>query len=293
MNRVPGKRDAGGDTEITGFVEPGHARTTRRVPRSCARTARLAATSAPLAAIAGCAGDYSALDPAGPAAERVEALWQAMLWGAAAILAGVMGAVLFAFAAAGREHRFSDRKVLAGWGILFPAVVLGALMGVAFLGGESLLARAGDKDDAIRVRAERWGWSFVYPGGERTEGVLHVPAGREFTVEVSSADVIHSFWVPRLGGKIDAVPGKTNDLTLMADRPGIHRGQCSEYCGIGHAHMNFEVHAHAPADYPTALAAADEQAIADPPPVLDRRAPPAGDTIRRWTDIVLDLLGIT
>lgn len=215
-----------------------------------------------------------------------------MLWGAAIILTGVMATAIYALTTSSRERHFSTRRVLTGWGLVFPILTLSALMAFAFLRGEQLLARAEDESEAIRVHAERWEWRFAYPGGERTADILHIPAGREFSVAITSGDVIHSFWVPRLGGKMDAVPGKLNRLRLQADEPGVFYGQCSEYCGPGHAHMQFEVHAHAPADYPAALAAADDAKTA-PLPVFEQRSPPASTVIRRWTDIVFEALGIS
>lgn len=209
------------------------------------------------------------------------------------ILGGVVGTAIYAVATSGRERHFSTRRVLVGWGLVFPGVVLTALMGFAFLRGEQLLARGEDDESAlIRVHAEQWRWRFAYPGGAQTIGVLHVPAGRAFTVAITSRDVIHSFWVPRLGGKMDAVPGKTNRLRLRANRPGVYYGQCSEYCGPGHAHMQFRVHAHAPADYPAALAAAAGDAAADPLPVLDQRPAPASGVIADWADAVREAVGL-
>lgn len=257
--------------------------------------ARPAAPLALLALLGACSGELSALDPAGPAAARVETLWQIMVWSAAAILTGVMGTAILAMATSGRERRFSTGRVLVGWGLVFPAVTLSALMAFAFLRGEQLLARGEGQEAVIGVHAEQWQWHFAYPGGERSAGVLHVPAGREFTLAITSGDVIHSFWVPRLGGKMDAVPGKRNEMRLRADRPGVYYGQCSEYCGQGHAHMQFEVHAHAPADYPAALAAAGEGAAAPPPPlpVREPRPAPAGGVIGTWADRLFDALGLT
>jgi cytochrome c oxidase subunit 2 len=252
----------------------------------------LAALPALFTALPACSGELSALDPAGPAAERVAALWYIMLWGAAVILTGVMGVAIFALATAARERQFATRKVLIGWGLIFPVLTLSALMAFAFLRGEQLLARGDDEAGAIRVHAERWQWRFAYPGGQQSANVLHIPAGREFAVVITSEDVIHSFWVPRLGGKIDAVPGKHNHLRLRADRPGIYYGQCSEYCGTGHAHMQFEVHVHPESDYPAALAAADD-VEAVPLPVLEQRRAPASHTIERWTDKVFDALGLS
>lgn len=245
-----------------------------------------------LVALAACSGELSALDPAGPAAARVEALWHIMLWSAGVILAGVVGTAIYAVATSGRERRFSTRRVLVGWGLVFPSLVVTALMAFAFLRGEQLLARAEEDRAAIRVHAQQWEWRFAYPGGAQSTRVLHVPAGREFTVAITSGDVIHSFWVPRLGGKMDAVPGKTNQLRLKADLPGVYYGQCSEYCGPGHAHMQFQVHAHAPADYAAALAAADHAVAADPLPVLDQRPAPAGSLIEQGARDVLEALGL-
>lgn len=247
----------------------------------------------PLVALGACGGDLSALDPAGPAAARVETLWQIMLWSAGVILSGVVGTAIYAVATSTRERNFSTRRVLVGWGLVFPSVVLTALMGVAFLRGEQLLALAEDDETAaIRVHAEQWRWRFAYPGGAQSSDVLHVPAGREFTVAITSGDVIHSFWVPRLGGKMDAVPGKANQLRLKADLPGVYYGQCSEYCGPGHAHMQFQVHAHAPADYAAALANAADDVAAEPLPVLDQRPAPASGVIAGWADTVLEAVGI-
>jgi len=221
----------------------------------------------------------------------VATLWWVMLAASAVILTGVVGTALYALRPVRKEREFSTRKVLIGWGLVFPVVTLLALMGFAFLRGEQLLARADGAEGAIRANAEQWAWTFQYPGGQQTTHVLHVPAGEEFTVAITSADVIHSFWVPRLGGKMDAIPGKVNLLRLQADQPGIYRGICAEYCGIGHAHMMIEVRAHAPGDYSRALAAASDVPN-DISPVLEQRPAPAGSIIARWADYLFDWLGI-
>ena len=126
----------------------------------------------------------------------------------------------------------------------------------AFVLGERLVARPGSAEP-LRLEAEgrQWQWTFRYPeaGGLVTVDTLHIPAGREIAFTVTSADVIHSFWVPRLGGKIDAVPGHRNTIRLRADRPGRYGGACAEFCGIGHTAMRFTVVAHPAADYDAAL----------------------------------------
>jgi cytochrome c oxidase subunit II len=102
----------------------------------------------------------------------------------------------------------------------------------------------------IDVTGRQWQWEIHYPGtGLHLVDELHIPAGLPVDVHLHSADVIHSFWVPRLAHKLDAIPGHVNVLRLVADEPGSYRGQCAEFCGLGHAHMDFVVHAHAPEDF--------------------------------------------
>jgi cytochrome c oxidase subunit 2 len=103
-----------------------------------------------------------------------------------------------------------------------------------------------------------WRWEFGYPdlGPEvATAGTLHVPAGGVVEVRVTSSDVVHSFWIPRLAGKIDAVPGHVTVLRIKADVPGRYAGICAEYCGTGHAGMRFAVEAHPPEVYRQRLTA--------------------------------------
>ena len=98
--------------------------------------------------------------------------------------------------------------------------------------------------DALRIQVTgyQWWWDVQYENpvaGLRvtTANELHIPVGRPVAIDLLSSDVIHSFWVPNLQGKIDLVPGRKNELWLQADRPGTYRGQCAEYCGVQHAHM--------------------------------------------------------
>lgn len=94
----------------------------------------------------------------------------------------------------------------------------------------------------VSVRAWQWWWEFRYPAlGIVTANDLHLPAGRPVLLRLEGGDVIHSFWVPRLGGKRDVVPGRVNRITLTADTPGEYPGQCAEFCGISHANMRMRV----------------------------------------------------
>lgn len=106
----------------------------------------------------------------------------------------------------------------------------------------------------IAITAHQWWWEARYSDDTpsdtfTTANEIHIPTGTPVRFELKSADVIHSFWVPRLTGKTDLVPGQTNTTWLDASAPGIYRGQCGEYCGLQHAHMAFIVVAEAPKDF--------------------------------------------
>lgn len=94
----------------------------------------------------------------------------------------------------------------------------------------------------VKVVAHQWWWEFQYPAlGITTANELHLPLGKPVRLELESADVIHSFWVPKLGGKRDVVPGHTNELTLTPNTAGYYYGECAEFCGLSHANMRFRV----------------------------------------------------
>ncbi|MGU7812090.1 cytochrome c oxidase subunit II [Burkholderia sp. AW49-1] len=112
----------------------------------------------------------------------------------------------------------------------------------------------------IVVTAHDWWWAVRYPDDASgtafvTANEIHIPVGEPVAVELKSADVIHAFWVPQLAGKTQTIPGQTNHQWLQADRPGVYRGQCSQYCGAQHAHMAFEVVAEPPDAFRAWLAA--------------------------------------
>ncbi|EOH6285266.1 cytochrome c oxidase subunit II, partial [Burkholderia cenocepacia] len=119
----------------------------------------------------------------------------------------------------------------------------------------------------ISVTAQDWWWAVRYPDdangpGFVTANEIHIPVGEPVAIELKSADVIHAFWVPQLAGKTQTIPGQTNRQWLQADRPGVYRGQCSQYCGAQHAHMAFEVVAEPPAAFHAWLAAQRQPAQA-------------------------------
>ncbi len=197
--------------------------------------------------LAGCAESLSTLAPAGPAAEAIAGLWWAMLAGSGVIFLLVMVLLAMGFRRRTAPVNPSERTWLVGGGLVFPTVVLAALLAFGLVIGERLLA--GSRGDLVTVQAHaaQWTWTFRQNGAhapiERV-GTLDIPAGRPVDVRISSADVIHSFWVPRLAGKLDAIPGKINTQRIEASQPGVYAAQCAEYCGVGHAGMRFRVVVH-------------------------------------------------
>jgi cytochrome c oxidase subunit 2 len=124
-------------------------------------------------------------------------------------------------------------------------VVISGFTMASFFTTRSLNA-AGKDDLIIRVRGAQWWWNVEYldPLPDRrftTANEIHIPVGRNVRFQLEGDDVIHSFWVPSLAGKLDLIPGRPNELTIRADRTGVYRGQCAEFCGMQHAHMAFLV----------------------------------------------------
>lgn len=133
------------------------------------------------------------------------------------------------------------------------ALVLLSLLLYEYRLTRSLVAHAADALP-IRVVAHQWWWEVTYlgPGSNvraRTANEIHVPLGRPVAIELESRDVIHSFWVPNLQGKVDAIPGRTNRIVFQADEAGTYRGQCAEFCGLQHANMAFYVVAEPPEQF--------------------------------------------
>ncbi len=225
----------------------------RRFAHRFAPVFKLVALCATAGALAGCTGELSALDPAGPRAANLATLWWVMFWGAAVLFALVMMLFFLAYIRSDVVTRLKPAHWIIGGGLVLPIPVLVLLTGTALVLGEQLLPR-GEEPLRIGAHASRWEWTFTYPDGRTSpDDVLHIPAGEPVDFVITAEDVIHAFWIPRLGGKIDAIPGHTNIIRLEADEPGTYWGQCAEYCGEGHDIMFFQVEAHAPADFAALL----------------------------------------
>ena len=182
-----------------------------------------------------------------------------MLAGAVVLFVLVMALYALVMLRPGWGARTSATRWIVLGGLCLPALVLTPLVAYALITGERLLPRHGVQPLRIEAEARQWIWTFRYPGngGIKTEGVLHLPAGVPVDVVVTSLDVIHAFWIPRLAGKIDAVPGHANLLRIQADMPGRYQGLCNEFCGSGHSGMRFDVTVHPAAEFSAAIAKPD------------------------------------
>jgi cytochrome c oxidase subunit 2 len=196
----------------------------------------------------------SILNPQGAGAALIAELAWVLFIGAALIFVAVMA--LAAYAILGRREstaRLSQNMLIVGGGIVFPAVTLLALLLYSLLRTGSLPPH---EAPALRIQVigEQWWWRVHYlrRDGSRdfaTANEIRLPVGEPVELLLESADVIHSFWVPVLAGKLDMIPGKTNRLRVRADHPGTFRGQCAEYCGGPHAFMALFVVAQEPGTF--------------------------------------------
>ena len=221
-------------------------------------------------ALAACSPIQSALHPAGEEAAGVALLFWVMAGAGAVIWFIVMGFALYAVLGRNRPktERFADRFILIG-GVAFPSITLAILL----VFGLSLLPSwTEDEPPDIRVHisAEQYWWRIAYERGDgtrvETANEVHLPAGAIVEFVLNSPDVIHSFWIPALGGKMDAIPGRTNVLRLIPTKPGIYRGVCAEFCGSSHALMAFDVEVHSTEDFAAWLERAAAAATADVSP---------------------------
>ncbi len=206
---------------------------------------------APALLLQGCGGWQSILEPHSPGARQIESLWW-FAFGSTTLLATlVILGLLYALRRAGRAAepreggetaRREERFILLA-GAAFPTLFLIGFLAVSVRTGTAVSQPPEEPALTIEVVGHMFWWEIRYPEQEiTTANEIRIPAGRPVRVEVTSADVIHSFWVPQLSpGKIDMIPGRTNFIWMQADEPGLYRGQCTEFCGVQHALMSLLV----------------------------------------------------
>lgn len=204
----------------------------------------------------------SVLDPRGPAGADIAVLWWVMFGLGMAVF--VIVAVLLVLASVGRRGQAVADDSLAGegfaggsnvlvaiGGVAVPAVIVVGLMVTTVVTAERVTTVGSAQQPlVIEVIGHQFWWDVRYPDHDiRIANEVHVPVGRPVEFRVTSADVIHSFWIPQFGGKIDVSPGNENTLRLLVEQPGEYRGICTEYCGIQHARMHFVAVAHEPEEF--------------------------------------------
>lgn len=220
---------------------------------------RLTALFIPLLILCGCEGPYSALDPAGPSAEIAAWLWWGMFAFFMLVLMVVVGLWVYAMyrdPGADTKDQVHASKIVNRWvvggGIILPTVTITVILIFGIPAGERMLTLPQAQQEPLRidVTGRQFQWDIYYPDtGIALTDEVHIPVGVPVDFHLTTADVIHSFWVPRLGRKLDTIPGRINILRLVADEPGVYGGLCAEYCGLDHAHMQFVLIAHDPDDF--------------------------------------------
>jgi cytochrome c oxidase subunit 2 len=206
-----------------------------------------------VALLTGCASPFSTLRPAGPEAAAVATLgW--WIIGFFLLVTVAMG-VLIVWGALRRrgtlaEHLPIDidggKKWILFGGVALPVTVLSILFLVTLGMLRGVPGTVDEPDLSIEVVGHQWWWEVNYLDPDlqqrfSTANEIHIPVGKQVQITLKSGDVIHSFWVPRLHGKLDAIPGHTNHLILEASEPGVYWGECAEFCGVQHAHMRLTV----------------------------------------------------
>jgi cytochrome c oxidase subunit II len=201
--------------------------------------------------LAGCGGRQSTLAPHSPQTHLIALLWWWMLGAATVVFLGAAGLLAVAWVRRRKPGLpfFGEREDLSGglvvlFGIVVPIVVLIALFGAAnlYVIRTTSAPAKGSTALTIEVVGHQWWWEVRYPGSRAvTANEIHIPVATRVDTLTSTADVIHSFWVPRLARKIDMTPGRVTRVLLYASQAGVYRGQCAEFCGLQHAHMSLEV----------------------------------------------------
>lgn len=224
-------------------------------------------------ALVSACGD-GALDPKGEEASTVAGLWWVLFAVGTVVFVGVLAVLTVAVRRGERsggepapDDDSGDRFVTWG-GIAMPSVVLLVVVVAGVWVGRDL--RQSDESQALRVEvtAHQYWWDVEYPDDDvRTANELHIPVGEPVDLVVRSDDVIHSLWVPKLAGKIDLVPGHTNELRVEATEAGDLSGYCAEFCGLQHTNMRLAVTAHEPDAFDEWLAERSQPA---PEPSSDR-----------------------
>ncbi|MAX11912.1 MAG: cytochrome c oxidase subunit II [Chloroflexi bacterium] len=201
-------------------------------------------------------GPQSTFDAQGPVSEIQKNLFLFTFWIAVIVFIVVEGAILFVTFRYRRKNdelpvqTYGNLKLEITWTII-PAIII-VIIAIPTVIGIWQTQVMPDEEDSLVINAvgHQWWFEFNYPSEEVvTANELHLPEDTNVIVNIESQDVLHSFWIPKIAGKVDMVPNHENQLWIKADNPGLYYGQCAEFCGVAHAMMRFRVIVHTNEDY--------------------------------------------
>src|SRR5688572_29505262 len=194
----------------------------------------------------------SALDTAGRDAAQIAQLFDVMTVGAVVVWALVVAIAVYAIRSGESHSQRAANLLILGGGVALPTVVLGALLAYGLPVLPAILTPAPEGALRIHVTGKQWWWRVQYmtaQGIVETANEIRLPVNERIELQLTSPDVIHSFWVPSIAGKMDLIPGRVTRLALEPTRTGVFRGACAEYCGASHALMAFDVTVTEPAEF--------------------------------------------
>jgi cytochrome c oxidase subunit 2 len=231
----------------------------RAVWRAGKRASCALCAIAPL--LTACSGPASTLDPQGARAAEEARLWWVMFGLGTLVYVAVLGLLFYALfrsrrATAGEERDVVNSSlVIVGGGIVLPLLILPIIWVLTLQSMAQLAAPPTPTSLTVEVVGHQWWYEVRYPAqGLTLANEMRIPSGTPVQLQVSSEDVIHSFWVPRLMGKIDMVPGRINERWVEAAQPGSYLVECAEFCGLWHARMQMTIVAVDPAEFTSWLA---------------------------------------
>ena len=215
-------------------------------------------------------GGFTPVTPESPNASHTQTAYYVILGFTSAIfilVEGLLVAFIVKYRQRGRSRAVEGAQVHGHtrleliWTVI-PVVIL-CVIGIVVFVELPRINDAPAANDAIRITVvgHQYYWEYKYPGGARSIGTLHVPVGRVVDLDVVSPDVIHSWWIPALGGKIQAIPGRVNHIWFKAEKPGSYEGQCAELCGVFHAQMSAVVKAESQQAYESYISTTARQTI--------------------------------
>ncbi len=210
--------------------------------------------------LSACAGEFpqSSLHPTADFSRDIDVLYRTIFWWAVGVFVVVESALLFVILRYRERPDSPEPRHIHGSTVLEVAWTLAPAVVLVFIAVPTIRTifktEAPLPADALEVEVigHQWWWEFRYPElGLTTANEMHVPQGRKIALTMTSDDVIHSFWAPKLGGKRDVIPGRTTRIAFAADSVGEVYGQCAEFCGDSHANMRFRVIVDDPSGFDT------------------------------------------